>query len=56
MRAHRIAVIDDGRLVELGSHDELVAQNGRYAQMFRTWESQGKPSDASGAHGTLASA
>ena len=25
MRADRIAVVDDGRIVELGSHDELVA-------------------------------
>lgn len=37
MRADRIAVIDEGRLVELGSHDELVAAGGHYASMFATW-------------------
>ncbi|MDH4169160.1 MAG: ABC transporter ATP-binding protein/permease [Acidimicrobiia bacterium] len=37
MRADRIAVIDEGRLVELGSHDELVAAGGFYAEMYRTY-------------------
>lgn len=37
-RADRIAVIEGGRLVELGSHDELVAAGGRYAQLYRVWE------------------
>jgi len=37
MRADRIAVIHDGRLVELGSHDELVAHGGRYAALYDTW-------------------
>jgi ATP-binding cassette subfamily B protein len=39
MRADRLAVVDDGRIVELGTHDELVALGGRYAAMYRTWES-----------------
>ncbi len=30
----RILVIDDGRLVEEGSHDELVAQGGLYATLW----------------------
>jgi ATP-binding cassette subfamily B protein len=38
MRADRIAVVHDGEIVELGSHDELVAQGGRYADMYATWE------------------
>jgi ATP-binding cassette subfamily B protein len=39
MRADRIAVVDDGRIVEIGSHDELVAMQGRYAAMVATWDS-----------------
>jgi ATP-binding cassette subfamily B protein len=33
-RAHRIAVLEGGRVVEQGSHEELLARRGRYAQMF----------------------
>ncbi len=33
--AHRIAVLDDGWLVELGTHDELLARNGLYARLYR---------------------
>jgi ATP-binding cassette subfamily B protein len=32
--ADRIAVIADGRVAELGSHEELVAAGGRYAELF----------------------
>jgi ATP-binding cassette subfamily B protein len=38
MRADRLAVVHDGRIAELGSHDDLVADGGRYAAMFATWE------------------
>ena len=37
----RIAVVDGGRIVELGSHDELVTRRGRYAAMFETWVRHG---------------
>jgi ATP-binding cassette subfamily B protein len=33
-RAERIAVLDGGRITELGAHDELVAAGGTYAEMF----------------------
>jgi ATP-binding cassette, subfamily B, bacterial len=34
-RADRIAVLDGGRISELGSHDQLLASGGAYAAMFR---------------------
>jgi ATP-binding cassette subfamily B protein len=38
MRADRIAVVDDGQIIELGSHAELVDRpGGRYAEMFEAW-------------------
>ncbi len=37
MRADRIAVVDGGGIVELGTHDELVAAGGQYAAMYATW-------------------
>ncbi|GLZ02227.1 ABC transporter ATP-binding protein [Actinoplanes sp. NBRC 103695] len=35
--ADRVAVMDGGRIVELGSHDELVGADGPYAALWRTW-------------------
>jgi ATP-binding cassette subfamily B protein len=36
-RADRVGVVDDGMLAELGSHDELIRQGGRYAALFASW-------------------
>jgi ATP-binding cassette subfamily B protein len=36
-RCDRVAVVQDGRLVEIGPHDELVAEGGAYAALFASW-------------------
>ena len=34
-KANRIVVMEQGRIVEIGKHVDLLAQNGRYAQLYR---------------------
>lgn len=36
-RADRVAVVADGRLAEVGTHDELMARGGHYAALFAAW-------------------
>ncbi len=43
--ADRVAVIDEGRLTELGSHHELLDADGAYAALWRSWH--GAPAKAS---------
>ncbi len=40
--AHEIVVLDGGRVVERGAHAELLAQEGRYAEMWRLQQQGGE--------------
>jgi ABC-type multidrug transport system fused ATPase/permease subunit len=41
--ADRVCVVIDGKIAELGTHDELVALNGEYASLWSSWRNE-KPS------------
>ena len=40
VNAHEILVMDQGRIIERGTHPQLLAANGRYAQMWRLQQSE----------------
>jgi ABC-type multidrug transport system fused ATPase/permease subunit len=50
--ADRVAVVEDGTVSELGSHDELVAAGGSYAALWASWHGRRTPPPDSPAGGT----
>ncbi|MEU6536540.1 ABC transporter ATP-binding protein [Streptomyces sp. NPDC047000] len=48
-RADRVVVMDHGRVTEDGTHDELLALDGRYARLWRTFIGAAEPEEPVGA-------
>jgi ATP-binding cassette subfamily B protein len=48
-RADRVVVLDHGRVVEDGPHEELLARDGHYARLWRTFTGTAEPEEPVGA-------
>jgi ABC-type multidrug transport system fused ATPase/permease subunit len=44
--ADRVAVVDDGVVTEIGTHEELIDADGAYAALWRSWRDEPRPSRA----------
>jgi len=42
-QADRLVVLDRGRIVEVGRHDQLLAQNGIYSQLYQAQQRGEEP-------------
>ncbi len=46
--ADRVAVVDGGLVTEIGTHDELIAADGAYAALWRSWRDEPRSADERG--------
>jgi ABC-type multidrug transport system fused ATPase/permease subunit len=46
MDADRIVVLEDGGIVEVGTHDDLIGKGGTYSRLYEAQIERGGPSDS----------